>query len=303
MSELPVSRTFRYELEDLYTKRRNKEITEEDFSVQRDALLAQEAKSHEAMGPLLVVKELEGIESDVVNTVNQRFQKEAEEENARATREQLAKIAEQKRIEREEQEKQKAIENENRQRIDERNKFRTSINDYIERQEWNTNRWQRWGNWLQILLIVITTATASLAGFSDIPRGYVVGVGFTAAALGGILSYFQLQDKIYGSRKALASLRLECQKYDYCLDDYQDRRTDSEAAYLRFSKKVTEIQAEYMLYEVELLNPRKQEKTITATKQASQTEQKGEDRQAAEEGQTDEMKQSDGIKEVAAKGE
>src|SRR5579883_1186640 len=127
MSELPVSRTFRYELEDLYTKRRNKEITEEDFSVQRDALLAQEAKSHEAIGPLLVVKELEGIESDVVNTVNRRFQKEAEEENARATREQLAKIAEQKRIAREEQEKQRAIENENRQRIDERNKFRTSI--------------------------------------------------------------------------------------------------------------------------------------------------------------------------------
>lgn len=303
MSELPVSRTFRYELDELYTKRRNKEITEEDFSVQRDALLAQEAKSHEAIGPLLVMKELEGIESDVVNTINQRFQKEVEEENARATREQLAKIAEQKRIAREEQEKQRAIENENRQKIDERNKFRTSIDEYSERQEWNTNRWQRWCNWLQILLIVITTATASLAGFSDIPRGYVVGFGFSAASLGGILSYFQLQDKIYGSRKALTNLRLECQKYDYCLDDYEDRRTNPEAAYLRFSKKVTEIQAEYMLYEVELLNPRKQEKTVTATKQESQMEQKEEDRQATEERQTDGMKQSDGTKEVAAKGE
>jgi ABC-type multidrug transport system fused ATPase/permease subunit len=300
---MAVARTFRYELDELYTKRRNKEITEEDFSVQRDALLAQEAKSHEAIGPLLVVKELEGIEAEVVNTVNQRFQKEVEEENARTTREQLAKIAKQKRIAREEYERQKAIENENRQKIIERNKFRTSIDEYSERQEWNTNRWQRWCNWLQILLIVITTATASMAGFSDIPRGYVVGVGFTAASLGGILSYFQLQDKIYGSRKALASLRLECQKYDYCLDDYQDRRTNPEAAYLRFSKKVTEIQAEYMLYEVELLNPRKQEKTVTATKQASQMEQKEEDRQTAEEKQTDEMKHSDGTKEIAAKGE
>jgi ABC-type multidrug transport system fused ATPase/permease subunit len=303
MPELPISRTFRYELEDLYTKRRNKEITEEEFSVQRDALIAQQAKSHEAMGPLLIVKELEGVESDVVNTVNQKFKKKEEEENAQAIRERLAREAEKKRIEREELAKQKAIEDENQRKIDERNKFRASIDEYSERQERNTNRWQRWCNWLQIFLIILTTATASLAGFSDVPRIYVVIAGFFAAALGGILSYFQLQDKIYGSRKALANLRLECQKYDYCLDDYEDRRTNPEAAYLRFSKKVTEIQAEQMLYEVELLNPRKQDKTLPATKQEAQTEQKEEDRQIAEESQADGMKQPDDKKEDATKSE
>ncbi|GHO90923.1 hypothetical protein KSF_009710 [Reticulibacter mediterranei] len=56
--DLPVSRTFLYELDELYTKRRIKEITEEEFITQRDALIAQEAKSQETMGPMLIAKQL-----------------------------------------------------------------------------------------------------------------------------------------------------------------------------------------------------------------------------------------------------
>jgi hypothetical protein len=55
MPELSVSRKFLYDLDELYTKLRIKEITEEEFSIQRDALIVQEAKSHEATGPILVV--------------------------------------------------------------------------------------------------------------------------------------------------------------------------------------------------------------------------------------------------------
>jgi hypothetical protein len=290
VSDLPVSRTFRYELDELYSKRRTKEITEEEFSIQRDALLAQEAKLHEIMGPVLITKQLEAVEAEVAEGVNQKFQKEEQEENERATRERLAKIAERKRLEREEQAKQDAIEAENKQKIAMQFAFRASLDGYSAQRELEANRLQRWHSWLQILLIVLTTATASMAGLDGIPRVYVVIVGFLAAALGGILSYLQLQDKIYASRKALADLRLECQKYDYCLDDYHDRRTNSEGAYLRFSKKVTVIQAEQMLSEVELLNPRKQE-TVPVTREQPQPSQDQEDRQAAEDEPLDDTKE------------
>jgi ABC-type multidrug transport system fused ATPase/permease subunit len=295
MSELSVSRKFLYDLDELYTKRRTKEITEDDFSIQRDALFAQEAKSLETMGPILITKQLEAVEANVASTVNQKFQKEEQEESARAMAERLAMVAEQKRIEREEQAKQNAIEAENKQRITERNDFRSDLDGYIGQREQNADGWQRWCNWLQIMLIFLTTATAAMAGVDGIPRGYVVFVGFAAATLGGILSYLQLQDKIYASRKALANLRLECQAYDFCLGDYQDRRTDPQEAYLRFSKKVTAIQAEQMLYEVELLNPKKQEK-IPATSEKPQIDQKKE-----EDKQNAEKEPSDGTKEDAAK--
>jgi hypothetical protein len=130
---------------------------------------------------------------------------------------------------------------------------------YIYTLEYETNLWQKRFNRLQITLIILTTATASMAGVDGISRGYVVGVGFAAASLGGILSYFQLQDKIYSSRKALADLHLECQMYDHCIDEYKNRHQDPEGAHLIFSKKVTTIQATQMLQEVELLNPKKKE--------------------------------------------
>jgi hypothetical protein len=156
MPELPVSRKFLYDLDELYTKRKTKEITEEEFSIQRDALLAQEAKSHEAMGQTLIVTELESIESGVANTVNQRFQKEEQEESERAARDRLAKIAEQERIAREERAKQKAIEAENNRKIAERNMFRADLDGYIGQCERNANRWQIRCNWLQIITIVLT---------------------------------------------------------------------------------------------------------------------------------------------------
>ncbi len=266
MSELPVSRKFRYDLDELYTKQKAKEITEEEFSIQRDALIAQEAKLHETIGPLLIAKQLEAIESDVAATVNKKFQQEEREESARVAKERIAKQAEIKRIEREEQEKQNAIEAEHRKKIEDQKNFRLSINTFANNLKYNTDRWHGWSNWLQIVLIVLTTATASMAGYSSISRVYVVVCGWCAAALGGVLSYLQLQDKIYSDRKALADLQLECQMYDYGIDEYKNRDDDPEGAYLLFSKKVTAIQATQMLQEVEFLKPKKKE-TVSDTKE------------------------------------
>jgi hypothetical protein len=277
VSDLPVSRTFLYELDELYTKRRTKEITEEEFSTQRDALFAQEAKSREAMGPALIAKQLEAIEASVIASVDQKFQKEEQEENERVTRERLARIAEQNRIAREEQAKQDAIEAENKKKIDDRDNFRRSVDRYMQDLEQKTSSSQVWLNRLQIILIVLTTATASLAGFDGLPRVYVVIVGFLAASLGGILSFFQLQDKIYAGRKALAELRLECQKYDHRIDVYATRDDEPEKAYLLFSEKITTIQAEQMLQEVELLKPKKE--APPAPTEESQTRQKKEERE------------------------
>ncbi len=272
MSDLSASRKFRYDLDELYTKLRAKEITEEEFSTQRDALIAQEAKLHETLGPMLIVKQLEAIESDVAANVNEKFQEEEREESERAARERYAKTAERQRIEREERQKQAAIEAENKRRAKKREDFRSAVDTYISDLEYDTNLWQSRFNRLQIALIILTTATASMAGFDGIPRLYVVIVGFAAAALGSILSYFQLQDKIYSSRKALADLQLERQMYDHCIGEYKNRYDDPEGAYLIFSKKVTEIQARQMLHEVELLNPKKKDTTLEGKEDQKQEE-------------------------------
>jgi ABC-type multidrug transport system fused ATPase/permease subunit len=296
---LPVSHKFRYELDELLTKRRKKEITEEEFSVQRDALFTQETKSHESLGPVLIAKELEAVEAGAVASVNKRFQKEAQEESERQARERYAKEAERKRIEQEEEAKQDAIRLENQKKIEERERFRESVSTYISRLDNEANNAQKWLNWLQIIVIVITTATASMAGFEGVPRAAVVVSGFVAAALGGILSYLQLQEKIYSSKKALADLRLECQMYDHCINEYEDRHANSEEAYLVFSKKVTEIQARQMLHDVELLNPNQEERDLEAREKTKYRQKKKEEgRQVVEKGQIDA-----GTKEETAKSE
>lgn len=281
MADVPVSRKFLFDLDELYTKRKAKEITEEEFSIQRDALVAQEAKSQEAIGPVLIAKELERIEAGVENTVSQKFQQEEQEENERLTREKYARIAEKQRIEKEERDKQDRIRQENQRKLNNRIEFRESINGYVDEVEHTANQWQRRFNWLQVILIILTTATASMAGFNGVSRGYVVIVGFAAAALGGILSFFQLQDKIYSSRKALADLHLECQMYDHYIDEYKNRLADPEGAYLVFSKKVTAIKAQHMLREVELLNPRKKDISTGTDEDTKPDQEKKGDSQAA----------------------
>lgn len=145
----------------------------------------------------------------------------------------------------------------NQRIIDKRISFRKSVDRDIYRRENGTSAWHIRLNWAQILLIMFTTATASMAGFNDIPRAAGVIVGFAAATLESILSSFQLQDRIYSSRKALADLRPECHMYDHRIDEYEDRNEHPEKASLLFRKNVTAIQGKQMFHEVELLNPNK----------------------------------------------
>ena len=110
-----------------------------------------------------------------------------------------------------------------------------------------------------------------------IPRWFVSFTGLVATVAGGILTTFKIQERIYANRKAIAEVRLETQKYDYGLDEYQIENT--EQRYLLFSKNITLIQGQEMLQEVEFWNPKKEEKKEERTTQisSSESEEDGED--------------------------
>ncbi|GHO76391.1 hypothetical protein KSD_41620 [Ktedonobacter sp. SOSP1-85] len=77
MPEILISRKFRYDLSELHTRRKKNEITEEDFSIQHDALIAQEAKLQEAAGSLLLAKELEAVDADIEASIEKSFKKKS----------------------------------------------------------------------------------------------------------------------------------------------------------------------------------------------------------------------------------
>jgi hypothetical protein len=56
----------------------------------------------------------------------------------------------------------------------------------------------------------------------------------------------------------VAEARLECQKYDRGIEEYKD--LDEESAFMRLSRRMTSIQSEQMLQEVELWKPQKDQK-------------------------------------------
>jgi len=109
----------------------------------------------------------------------------------------------------------------------------------------------------ELVLLFFSTLTATMASVEVVPRLVVSISGFIAAIAGGILTTFKIQDRIYASRKAVAQVRQECQKYDYHIDEYAN--LNAERAFIRFSGIINEIQGQQMLQEVELWNPKKEE--------------------------------------------
>ncbi len=101
---------------------------------------------------------------------------------------------------------------------------------------------------LQVTLLLFSAATATMASMDVIPRWVVSFTGFVATIAGGLLTTFKIQDRIYASRKAVAEVRLECQKYDRGIEEYKDM--DTEKAFMKFSRGITEIQGQQMLQEV-----------------------------------------------------
>jgi len=125
---------------------------------------------------------------------------------------------------------------------------------------------------LQVTLLLFSAATATMASMDVIPRWVVSFTGFVATIAGGLLTTFKIQDRIYASRKAVAEVRLECQKYDRGIEEYKDM--DTEKAFMKFSRGITEIQGQQMLQEVELWNPKKEEKEKEKTMQDNMTKDK-----------------------------
>lgn len=71
----------------------------------------------------------------------------------------------------------------------------------------------------------------------------------------------------------MAELRLECQKYDYHIDEYKD--LGPEETFIKFNRAIHLIQGEQMLQEAELWNPKRDEGKKTGSEMnADQQEEK-----------------------------
>ncbi len=151
-------------------------------------------------------------------------------------------------------------------RENERYNYRGEIDNYINRLEGNAQKWHSWYTLLQIILLVFSASTATMAGIDGVPRWIVSSTGVIATIAGGLLATFKIQDRIYASRKAVAEVRLELQKYDYHIEEYKNM--DAEGAFIKFSRSINEIQGQQMLQEVELWNPKKEESKEGITTQS-----------------------------------
>lgn len=131
-----------------------------------------------------------------------------------------------------------------------------------------------------------------MAGIDGIARGLVAFTGVIATIAGGILTTFKMQDRIYANHKAVAELRLECQKYDYHIEEYKG--VSAEEAFIKFSRAINIIQGEQMLQEVELWNPKRgEDKKNQQDMKADEQEEKAS--QKLQDGETPVEKMSDDI--------
>lgn len=272
MPDIPVSKKYLHDVKVLHTEHAEHRITDEEFSQRLDELIKREVKAHASLGPVLVRQELENTEKDIELAVKKELQQKEQEREAEERTRQLERIRQRRRQE-QEQEAQKYRESQERRRREiERNNYRRAIDVYVNRLEAKARQWQSWYGVLQIILIVFSAGTATMAGLEGVPRGWVSATGFVAAVLGTILTTFKIQETIYASRKAVAEVQLEAQKYDYHIDEYKE--LDTEAAFIRFSRNITAIQGQEMLQEVEFWNPKKEEKKEAEPAQTHPKEEK-----------------------------
>jgi hypothetical protein len=120
------------------------------------------------------------------------------------------------------------------------------VDIYLKRLEENARTLQIWYTWLQLALLISSAVTAAMASVDIVPRWAVSISGVIAAIAGGAITTFKIQDRIYANRKAVAEIQLECQKYDYQIDEQR---------FLKFSRNINLIRGEQMLQEVEFWKP------------------------------------------------
>ena len=161
---------------------------------------------------------------------------------------------------RKQQEKEEKSRRENIKKENDGIKYRKEIDNYINRLEDNAKELQNWYTQLQIVLLLFSALTATVASIDGIPRWMVSTSGFIATIAGGLLTTFKIQDRIYASRKAIAEVKLECQKYDNRIEEYNNTNTTEDEAFIKFSRNLISIQGQEMLQEVEFWNPKKDDK-------------------------------------------
>ncbi len=257
MPDISFSKTYLHELRELYRQHEGKLITDVELSQRSDELKEIEAKQHEHIGRLLLMEHLGEAEKEIENEVKQESQQRQQEFEARERAKQIEQTQQLQKLQREQQLEVQRLRQIERKKLAAQNNFRGEVDDYINRLEADAQKWQTRYTQLQLVLLFFSTLTATMASVEVVPRLVVSISGFIAAIAGGILTTFKIQDRIYASRKAVAQVRQECQKYDYHIDEYAN--LNAERAFIRFSGIINEIQGQQMLQEVELWNPSKEE--------------------------------------------
>lgn len=248
MSDIPFSKKYLHELKKLYIEHQEGSITDEEFSHSVDELKEKEVQSNEPLGRILLVQKLGEVEKEIESEVKGELQRKIQALEA----EDWVKRGEDARQLKKQQQEQ-------REREYERDSYRNNTNYYIKHLENNAQKWQLRYTWLQIILLVFSASTATMASIDGVPRPIVSVAGLVATIAGGLLTTFKIQDRIYANRKAVAEVKLECQKYDYHLEEYNKTYTEEEV-FIKFSKNINAIKGQEMLQEVELWNPKKDSK-------------------------------------------
>lgn len=268
MPDISFSNQYRHTISELHKARMENQITEQELAQRLDEARNEEAKRLELYAPLLLREALQNVEKDVVEEQTKVFDEKRQQERYAANEKKQQEINEQLELkrkereaqlarERQEKQKQRELEQEQVVKEQERHKFRQVTGNDIDERNASARKLQQQYNILQIVLLVFSAVTATMAGIDGIARIWVAITGVIATIAGGVLTTFKIQDRIYANHKAAAELRLECQRYDYHIDEY--KLTNEEDAFIKFSRAVNLIQGEQMLQEVELWNPKREE--------------------------------------------
>lgn len=277
--ELLVSNAYHHTVSELYTERLEGRITEQEFGQRLDQAYEEEAKKQEHFGPLLMKRVLKDIEKDISEKRKKALDEKNQQETLKQIRQKKRELDEKDELSKKEREEKRAKERKEREereeqeaelkkREEERKEFREKTAESISERDVSARNLRSQYNTLQVILLVFSAVTATMAGIDGVARAWVAVTGVIATIAGGILTTFKIQDRIYANHKAVAELRLECQKYDYRIEDYKG--ISPEDAFVKFSRIVNGIQGEQMLQEVELWNPKRDE-----SKKAKQDKEAG----------------------------
>ena len=280
MSDIPFSEKYRHDLKALYEEHTEEKITGKQLSQRVDELNRKEARLHKSTARVLLLRELEEarkeIESEVEEEARQRqLVIEAEQ---RAIREEQRRLLQKQQ--RQQLEEAQRAQQDKTKKANEQLAFRQNINSYLFTLEVRAQGYGRWFFVLQCFLIFFSAATATMASMDVVPRWVVSITGFVAAIVGTLLTTFKIQERIYTNRKAIAEIKLECQRYDYKTDKYND--VSSDEAYLIFSDEIRTIQSEQMLQEVELWNPKQEERSTQQEEKSTSADKENKENEETE---------------------